>query len=350
MFNQSRSMVLDSPLVAALLTECGPLQIYSVQALREIVGVLPKCSWGSCGASLTAAHDDAAAIAPSTTSNRDQSRSVVEGWDLGQWRHWGRKKSALASSICKLNGVLKARIADLEIQIGAAATSKSVKPFPDSYCPTSEFSESGDANEDPLLQNDPWRNRYTRDATTIDTEARDAWARWRPQRLRRGKVRKLALQHIPAQQWTDTSTDLCDEPYLTFVAQPRVSINSSSAQKLEGCWQSLPASAWQCLHSRFTYLNRSVNDGVETTSDTEEESKTNIPAATHSDFVKATWPASRGMRMAANHWYRYGHNATLPAFDLNIVEQEGLSSDLVILRDAFEYAMAANPQRGMWRE
>ena len=108
-------LAMEPPLVAELLTTCGPLQFYSNQALRELVHTLPNscCISGDRGAMASGA---------SLTSNSLQ-RGVIEGWDVDQWCKWGRKKSALASNICKLNGTLKTRIADLEILTnGSSAT------------------------------------------------------------------------------------------------------------------------------------------------------------------------------------------------------------------------------------
>ena len=94
-------MLMHAPCVAAFLTECGPLQIYDVLALRGVVEALPRSNWGTCDATFlsenhgppdTARHD-VASIGPSAlASKRGQSRSVGEGWGLEQWRCWDRTK------------------------------------------------------------------------------------------------------------------------------------------------------------------------------------------------------------------------------------------------------------------
>ena len=70
---------METPLVAVLFIESGPSQLYSLQTLRSTVADLPK--------NLKGASEFRPAAAPDNVA-------VREGWDVVQWSHWGRKKSA----------------------------------------------------------------------------------------------------------------------------------------------------------------------------------------------------------------------------------------------------------------
>jgi hypothetical protein len=169
-------VAMETPLVAVLLTEYGPLQLYSLQALQGTVAALPK--------NFKIASEFSPAAAPDNVD-------VKEGWGIEQWSYWGRKKSALASKICKENGALKARIADLEARISATPNSMN-------------------GGIDPLHQFDPWADslceQYPREVVTAIFE--DAWAAWRPQRLQRG----LVLSSLPAEssKWDDIVDESVD--------------------------------------------------------------------------------------------------------------------------------------------
>ena len=167
--------LMEPPFVASLMTECGPLRIYSVQALCEVIETLPKSFSLPLDDGLGAAHNNVASNV-SPTFDSCHSQGVIEGWNTEQWSKWGRKKSALASNICKLNGSLKARIADLESRVSAA----SVPNRPGSTC----------EGVDPLVQEDPWANGagHFSFCTTKGSGGSDAWAAWQPQRLQCGRT------------------------------------------------------------------------------------------------------------------------------------------------------------------
>lgn len=201
-----------------------------------------------------------ASIGPSAlASKRGQSRSVGEGWGLEQWRCWGRKKYSLESSICKLNGALKARIADLETQISAAAVLGPIEKSSDDV-PTSRFGSFGNEDCDPLRKNDPWMNCGSQGVGTVDTAVKEPWAAWQPQRLRRGRVRKFSLQHVPLRHWGDSSVDACDECCTSLVAQPSSAElgltpmgigRGEEDSNAKGDWRSMPCDTFESLYTKF---------------------------------------------------------------------------------------------------
>ena len=86
---------METPVVAVLLTECGPLQIYSCQAVREMVAALPRSSKLACDVDLASFQDGAA---------------LCEGYSASAWAQYAKMKAAIASNMSHLNGVLKAKL------------------------------------------------------------------------------------------------------------------------------------------------------------------------------------------------------------------------------------------------
>ena len=84
---ESNSYSGSPALVARFDTLHGPLQIYSQQALHAICSALPIVK-----------HDDA------------QAQALLEGFSLEHWASYGRRKSRIASKVCKENGRLKAML------------------------------------------------------------------------------------------------------------------------------------------------------------------------------------------------------------------------------------------------
>ena len=119
--------------VAVLFTECGPLQIFCTQALCEVIASLQK----------DAQHAHKVGASPVLAPTAPVTTDVVENWNAGQWCEWGRKKSALASKLCKLNGTLKAHVAELECKISKLYGSIAAR-------------QSTHDGIDPLVLNDPW--------------------------------------------------------------------------------------------------------------------------------------------------------------------------------------------------
>ena len=73
--------------------------------------------------------------------HQEVGSASYEGFSLQQWVSHAKKKSAIASTVCKMNGELKARL------------SKSARGFDGS---------PGDHVDDPLVCNDPWAGQMPR--------------------------------------------------------------------------------------------------------------------------------------------------------------------------------------------
>ena len=105
-------------------------------------------------------------LPPTSSKLESNTRVEIEGYSLGQWVQYARKKNQIASAIARRNGELKARISKLESQLNAAP------------------SNSG---EDPLGHVDPWLNARLSPCypsceadVSTDGEAANLWSGWVP--------------------------------------------------------------------------------------------------------------------------------------------------------------------------
>ena len=318
-------MLMNAPCaaVAVLFTESGPLQIYHAKALRAVVETLPKRSMSSCDTGFVAGHNGVATIVPSI-SHCSQNRVVGGAWDLEQWRHWGRKKSAVASTICKLNGSLKARIADLEAQLSGTTNPKSTEQLFGGV-PTSGFCNrdyADNADEDPLRRNDPWANRDGHGDLAVRAVVEDSWAAWQPQWLRHGRVRNLKLHPLPPRLYPDSSADGCGESCTSFVRQSsctefertqKRTVEKTNGTDVKGDWRALPRDDFKNMYMKFP------DNPLRTTPD---------------EYVQQRWPSSCALRGAARHLRRYGYSATLP----DVIHYPVDTCELKSLREVFRVA------------
>jgi len=90
----------------------------------------------------------------------------VEGWDVHQWRQWGKMKSKVASSIAHERGKLKACVVELEKEIAVLKAKLN--------------SQSRGGRDDPLAGSDPWASKCLPprlDSFRFDPRF-DPWAGW----------------------------------------------------------------------------------------------------------------------------------------------------------------------------
>ena len=154
-------------LIACLATRYGDLCVYDMVAFSSIVD---KCfAMGRI--------------------ERD-SEMIFEGFSSKAWADYAKHKSRIATSVCKINGELKARLAALD----------------EKHAP---------GMVDPLLDADPWADRLGMGKSKPNqtpTCSKAAWSSWRPR------------AHV-------------NEP----VAQ----------QPFCGDWRTIPSDAWKSIHDRF---------------------------------------------------------------------------------------------------
>ena len=77
--------------VACFMTARGPLFLYSMEALSNVFASFPHA----------------------VESNSAECNNKSDGFTVDEWAAYARKKSAIASSVAKLNGVLKTKLAAL---------------------------------------------------------------------------------------------------------------------------------------------------------------------------------------------------------------------------------------------
>ena len=190
--------LLDSGPLAVLTSFSGVMHIYSEAAFKlflesEInlkISQALHCQATSTSAPLVIAHDT---MAPSDELQNDAIPERLEGFTLQQWAEHAKKKSAIATAVCRRNGELKQRVEMLQ---GSPLSAPSVLQV------------------DPLCAVDPWLNAKigTASAPLPDCHARASWvpSKVSPPQLPQGlwiwirkrmNVRTLTASSLVKQFW-----------------------------------------------------------------------------------------------------------------------------------------------------
>lgn len=127
--------------IACFDTAHGPLSIYNHEALLAVCSALPVVKFMD-----------------------DQPQTLLEGFTLERWAAYGRRKSSIASRICKENARLKAAIGHP----------------PDALSPTCDrVADKSPIVIDPLMMNDPWCGCSLAHEVSIDNPpCRSMWSSW----------------------------------------------------------------------------------------------------------------------------------------------------------------------------
>ena len=141
--------LMSSPPLAILHSSCGELHIFDADALAKVVMSLPS----------VAVHTAAVKTIETCTAKP----LLHDGFTIEQWGSFGKRKSKIASSVCKENGFLKKRL------LGKS---------------------EGDTEADPLFQSDPWQAARAAGCCETETVAsstfsspggqsgEDRWSKW----------------------------------------------------------------------------------------------------------------------------------------------------------------------------
>ena len=138
---------METHCIARFDTLHGPMFLFDASAVKAVLEALPITEFAG-GVQLQS----------SVGSMLDPisfvgSCTPLQGFTIEEWANHARKKSSLASRICKQNGELKAQVAS----------------YADS-CPKKE--------EDPVNKLDPWASATFRHNKDIPVAGVDAWSKW----------------------------------------------------------------------------------------------------------------------------------------------------------------------------
>ena len=144
-------------IIASLTTSCGPLQMFSLEALEMALSKISTFP--------TQAGD----LADETHAPSPPPVELLDGFTINQWAAYAKLKSQVASRMCHENGLMKRKLANLDSWRSAL--------------PSAAFAEKGD----PLFVEDPWQAASSKLAaprncaasTSASTEAH-LWADWSP--------------------------------------------------------------------------------------------------------------------------------------------------------------------------
>jgi hypothetical protein len=146
-----------APIIASLTTACGPLQMFSLEALEL---ALAKISTMPTQAGTLS--DEAPAPLP-------PSLELLDGFTINQWAAYAKLKSQVASRMCQENGMMKRKLANLDNWRPAL--------------PPAAVAEKGD----PLFASDPWQAASSKlaaprsgAASTSASSDVHLWADWSP--------------------------------------------------------------------------------------------------------------------------------------------------------------------------
>ena len=103
---------------------------------------------------------------------------LVDGYSVTEWAQFAKKKNAIATSVCRLNGELKQQLSALSSPAANTCGAHKVS------CSTNAGVVYLAPDEDPLVHFDPWHDAKTRCTSTVgpeltrDTEVVDPWSGW----------------------------------------------------------------------------------------------------------------------------------------------------------------------------
>ena len=209
--------------VAALDSPAGHLYFYDVAAIATVIKSLSS------------------ACSPA-------SPALLEGFTMEQWAAFGRRKSAIASRVSKENGALKAKLLSAgRVTDEAEMTARRSRTDANNLSPI-----------DPLQVNDPWFGRSVpRDLRDTVNSACSCspWSAWSP------TERSFLADGLTERD--DVMSQGALEPCDSFNGSQTLQADDITPSDdagdptfpFHGDWQSLPASAWLCIHSRFACLN-----------------------------------------------------------------------------------------------
>ena len=287
---------------------------------------------------------------PNTSSDK------LDGFTLAEWAAFARKKASIASSVAKLNGELKSKLARASSRDGwfcndpwadsaktrdgelNAQMASSVDTYPE---------RSGDL----LNKFDPWAGAtfHGTKAKESPTDGADAWSQWIPgafSEKSKGKFdvmgksannksvltddfkddcKGLPLSELPHKvtSWNDAMGDVGDDHSVEYHVAPITgdAVPKDSLNDIKGDWRTIGVDGWRWVHGRFLPHPFTMN--------------------CH-EYVSKRWPTSRGLKDGASHWQRYGGSATLPDGPHYMIINEGFGEEGRILRALFHDAWSSN--------
>jgi hypothetical protein len=144
-------------IIASLITSCGPLQIFSLEALEVALSKISRIPTHAGSLS-----DEAPAPLPPPVE-------LLDGFTINQWAAYAKLKSQVASRMCHENGLMKRKLVNLDNCRSAL--------------PPAASAEKGD----PLFAEDPWQAASSKLAaprncaasTSVSSEAH-LWTAWSP--------------------------------------------------------------------------------------------------------------------------------------------------------------------------
>ena len=135
------------------------------------------------------------AIFPQSSGPSERESSddhIIDGWNVSAWIEWGRRKSAVATSVCRQNGKLKRenqrlqmRVTELEVQ---RTTSGSHEDVAETKLNMEHKKLETNMMEDPLLSTDPWAGKSPSRVIHALTANSGAWDNWRGPESERNKA------------------------------------------------------------------------------------------------------------------------------------------------------------------
>ena len=159
-FMATEESTIQDIVIASLMTAHGPMLIFTSDALNALVGSMRRHGKGGT-AEVTA-----------------EGKHKLDGFTLVEWAAFARKKAAIATSVARLNGELKSKL--------ASASSRGELFYTD---PWAESAKSGNyelktriatSAADPVDMSDPLLafTCHKSKARELPSDGVDAWSKW----------------------------------------------------------------------------------------------------------------------------------------------------------------------------
>jgi len=154
--------------VAILMSTQGPLHIFSASVVMSIINGPPAIIETLVPGSGTST---GLALSTCSTNTKTSNSDTLDGFTIVEWAAYARRKAKIASTMCKANGCLKAKLQELN-------ASRADKCFAHDAARDHGTEVVEDSN-DMLQSADPWLNATSAKPVLVEQKP-DAWSLWTP--------------------------------------------------------------------------------------------------------------------------------------------------------------------------
>ena len=254
-----------APIIASLTTACGPLQMFSLEALELAL------------AKISTIPTQAGTLSDEAPAPLPPSLELLDGFTINQWAAYAKLKSQVASRMCHENGLMKRKLANLDNwrpALPPAAVAEKV---------------------DPLCAADPWQaassklaaSRCVAASTSASSDVH-LWADWSPAVKQHDIAKEPETAHSDADKGSSCRAVQCcpDQENCSTEGDDLVAPGSASGRSVVTRNEPLQLNACkpEALNTDMPALQQVPNSS-------EQQFQGIVPAARQGTCLRVVWPS-----------------------------------------------------------